>query len=330
MPTPLIVIVVAFCVIDVACLIALWGLRRRGVRVYPKTKFGPAMVFDSVDDDGVAIRLLNVGGKFQSVSYVDEALRWRLACMYHQYFAQVVEIQAELWEESGASTLGTASAEAAGPDAARRDDAEQGESGRDGGAPCKAESSGAGATSANGIRRRALVIGGGGYSFPKWLVSEAPDVATTVVEIDPAVTKIAREHFFLDDLEREFQAGESGRLRLVCDDGWAYLSASDEQFDIIVNDAFGGHRPLGPLKTDAGAAAVRAHLTPRGIYLANVISPLEGKGSAVLRESTDACKSAFEHVYLIPESPEDARVTGDNVLVASNASLAIAAEYVVK
>jgi spermidine synthase len=50
----------------------------------------------------------------------------------------------------------------------------------------------------------------------------------------------------------------------------------------------------------------------------------------VLRESVDACKGAFEHVYLIPEAPEDASVTGDNVLVASNARLAIAAEYVVR
>jgi spermidine synthase len=310
MPTPLIVIVAVFCVIDLACLIALWGLRRRGVHVYPKTKFGPAMVFDSVDDDGVAIRLLNVGGKFQSVSYVDEALRWRLACMYHQYFAQIVEIQADLWEERGAAPAGESAP---------------------GAAPAGVEgSSGDGATGEKGVRRRALVIGGGGYSFPKWLVSEAADVATTVVEIDPAVTKIAREHFFLDDLEREFRCDETGRLRLVCDDGWAYLTASDERFDIIVNDAFGGHRPLGPLKTDEGAAAVRDHLTPRGIYLANVISPLEGKGSAVLRESVDACKGAFEHVYLIPEAPEDASVTGDNVLVASNARLAIAAEYVVR
>lgn len=309
MPTPIIVIVAVFCVIDFACLIALWGLRKRGVHLFLRTKFGPAMVFDSVDDDGVAIRLLNVGGKFQSVSYVEPSLRWRLVCVYHQYFAQIVEIQADLWDESDAPA----------PGAAAQGKARLG----------AVETSGAKAASDDVIRRRALVIGGGGYSFPKWLVSEAPDVTTTVVEIDPAVTKIAREHFFLDELEREFRCGETGRLRLVTDDGWAYLKTTDELFDIIVNDAFGGHKPLGPLTTDEGAATVRAHLTPRGIYLANVISPLEGKGSVVLRESIDACKGAFEHVYLIPESPEDASVTGDNVLVASNARLAIAGKYAV-
>ena len=182
----------------------------------------------------------------------------------------------------------------------------------------------------DGREGRALVIGGGGYSFPKWLVSSCLRLSTTVVEIDPAVTDIARRFFFLDDLEREFHTREDGRLNLVCDDGWGYLTRSGERFDLIVNDAFGGKRPLGPLKTEDGARQVRDHLGEGGVYLANVISPLEGKGTDVLTESLDACKATFEHVYLIPEAPENPRLTGDNVLIASNARLKIQARYVVK
>ena len=58
-----------------------------------------------------------------------------------------------------------------------------------------------------------------------------------------------------------------------------------------------------------------------------MISPLEGPDTQVLDESVAACKSAFAHVYLIPECPEEPTTTGDNVLVASNAKLDIAAEY---
>ncbi len=278
LPTPIVALIAIAVAVDLVCLACLLVLRRRGVYIKLRTKFGPAIVFDSQDDDGVPIRLLNVDGKFQSVSYVQDSLRYRLVCVYHRYFAQIVDI------------------------AGLKD-------GREG---------------------RALVIGGGGYSFPKWLVSSCPHLSTTVVEIDPAITDIARRFFFLDDLEREFRTREDGRLDLVCDDGWGYLTRSGERFDLIVNDAFGGKRPLGPLKTEDGARRVRDHLAEGGVYLANVISPLEGKGTDVLADSLDACKATFEHVYLIPEAPESPRLTGDNVLVASNARLKIQARYVVK
>lgn len=264
--------------LDALYLVALLVLRRRGVYVQPFTRFGPAVVFDSQDGDGVPIRLLNVAGKFQSISYVQDGLRYRLVCVYHRYFAQIAEI---------AGLAGSA----AKP------------------------------------RKKALVIGGGGYSFPKWLVSECPAVATTVVEIDPKIEHIARERFFLDDLIRDYDALESGRLRLVCADGWRFLQDCDERYDLIVNDAFGGRRPLGPLSTCDGAREVFSHLEEGGVYLANVISPLEGKGSQILAGAIEACKGCFEHVYVIPEAPDEPRTPGDNVLVASRGRLAIQKRY---
>lgn len=277
-PAPLRVAIIVCIVIDVVFVVFMVVLRRRGVYVKPHTMFGPALVFDSQDDDGVPIRLLNVNGKYQSVSYVQDSLKYRLVCVYHRYFAQIVDI----------------------------------------------------AGLQGGLEGRALVIGGGGYSFPKWLVSECPNLRTTVVEIDPKITQIARDHFFLNDLIRDYDAESTGRLSLVTDDGWGYLQHSDQRFDLIVNDAFGGRKPLGPLKTDEGARAVRDHLTEKGVYLANVIAPLQGRGREVLDESLVACRDAFEHVYLIPEAPESPELTGDNVLVASRDALKIQRQYVVK
>lgn len=277
-PAPLRIAIIVCIVIDVVFVVFMVVLRKRGVYVKPHTMFGPALVFDSQDDDGVPIRLLNVNGKYQSVSYVQDSLKYRLVCVYHRYFAQIVDI---------AGLQG----------------------GREG---------------------RALVIGGGGYSFPKWLVSECPNLRTTVVEIDPKITQIARDHFFLNDLIRDYKTESTGRLDLVTDDGWGYLQHSDQRFDLIVNDAFGGRKPLGPLKTDEGARAVRDHLTEKGVYLANVIAPLQGRGREVLDESLAACKDAFEHVYLIPEAPESPELTGDNVLVASRDALKIQRQYVIK
>lgn len=337
MPVILTYLLAFALVADAIFVAALVILRRRGVYLRLRSKFGPIMVFDSTDDDGVPVRLLNVGGKFQSVGYVDEGLRYELACVYHRYFAEILSI---------AANPGSVAERAAG-----RGAPERGTTGRDGTGCDVAHDAGsdnAGSDNAGqnlGQERPwsgdALVIGGGGYSFPKWLVAHCPQARVTVVEIDPVISDIARRRFFLDDLIRDFGAtpGDAhatpsdtspGRLRLVCDDGWAYLRGCGRHFDLIVNDAFGGRKPLGPLKTSEGARGVREHLSKHGIYLANVISALEGKRARPLEESLAACKGTFAHVYLIPERPEEPEREGDNVLIASQLRLSIQKCYAVQ
>ena len=106
---------------------------------------------------------------------------------------------------------------------------------------------------------RVLVMGGGGYSLPKYLAAYVPAARVDVVEIDPAVTRLARERFFLDECLERTGAEKDGRLRLVNDDAWAFVRAAEEPYDVIVNDAFSGNRPLGPLtSTEGGGRGARA------------------------------------------------------------------------
>ena len=65
-------------------------LRARGVFV-TRTKFGLTMIFDSEDADGTPIRLLNVNGTFQSVSYIAPELRFELCVHYHRMMAKVIQ-----------------------------------------------------------------------------------------------------------------------------------------------------------------------------------------------------------------------------------------------
>ena len=65
-------------------------LRARGVFV-TRTKFGFTMIFDSEDADGTPIRLLNVNGTFQSVSYIAPELRFELCVHYHRMMAKVIQ-----------------------------------------------------------------------------------------------------------------------------------------------------------------------------------------------------------------------------------------------
>ncbi|MBO7675201.1 MAG: fused MFS/spermidine synthase [Atopobiaceae bacterium] len=171
---------------------------------------------------------------------------------------------------------------------------------------------------AEGVVRRCLVMGGGGYSFPKWLVAYRPDFACVAVEIDPAIVRIARERLFVDKLEKDFEVRDTGRLELPVADAWAFLQEDEQGFDLIVNDAFRGNRPLGPMQTDEGARVVRAHLRVGGVYIGNVRSALEGRGAHVLKEAREAFEREFDHVKIIPERPEEPRKKGNNALVAWN------------
>lgn len=272
MPKPLIALFVFVCILDLVILALPWLLARRGVMLR-RTKFGPALVFDS-EANGHVVRLLNVRGTFQSLSYTSDDDWHELVTLYHQYFAEVVDV-------------------------------------------------------AGGVKS-ACVIGGGGFSFPKWLVAHCPRTEVDVVEVDPAIIRIARESFFLDRLEDEFHAERDGRLRIACADGWEFLRQSDRRWDLVVNDAFSGKRPLGPMGTEEGARIIHEHLSDDGIYLANLICPLEGRRSRPLDETLRVFGREFSRLYLIPERPEEPRKDGDNVLVASDRALGISERYRVR
>ena len=164
----------------------------------------------------------------------------------------------------------------------------------------------------HGHVRSVLIIGGGGYSLPKYLVTHTKRMRVTAVEIDPRITQVARERFFLDRAEEL----ADGRLELVNEDGWKYLRECGRSFDVIVNDAFSGARPLGALGNAEGAALIREHLTERGMYLANVRSPLEGRKAAVLEQVKDAFGREFGNVEVVPERPGEPTVLANNVVVA--------------
>lgn len=282
-------------------LVLLIILRLKSAHLYLKTMFGTALIFDAEDGEKNPIRLLNVHNKFQSVSYIAPDKRMELACIYHQYMAQITDIVAM--------------------------------------------SSSAGLEMWKG---RVLIIGGGGYSLPKWFLAHVPHAHITCVEIDPKITEIAKKHFFLDEACERFGVlphtshegtsnapttptrTKASRIDLVCKDGWEYLkecAESHKEFDIIINDAFGGARPLISLETHEGARVISRCLGARGVYMANVIASLEGKKRASLDRAEDGCLPVFKHVYLIAEADDEPEVLANNVLIASQTSYPLAPQY---
>lgn len=76
---------------------------------------------------------------------------------------------------------------------------------------------------------RILMIGLGGGSLAKFCYHELPKTDITVVEINPDVIALRREFMIPDD---------NHRFRVVQQDGAEFMAYCNEQFDVILVDAF--------------------------------------------------------------------------------------------
>ena len=266
MPTPLKVLLVVFSLIAVLAFVLVRRMRAAGVFVYPFTKFGPAVVMPIEDDEGNAVRVLSVGGMFQSATYLDEGRRYEPVFGYYRAFDRMFEA----------------------------------------GRPIET----------------VLMIGGGGYAYPKHFIATQEEAAIDVVEIDPVVTRIAYEHFFLDELIAEFDAEMNGRLNLFNEDGRAFLDELSEapegiRYDAIVLDSFGGNEPVARLVSAEAVRAAKGCLAQGGLYLANVVAPATEAGARYLDATVATLYEAFAHVWVIP-CGRDGFGDNDNSLVIAS------------
>lgn len=158
---------------------------------------------------------------------------------------------------------------------------------------------------------RLLMVGGGGFAFPKLVAATHPEVRLDAVEIDAAVIKAARRWFFLDEACELMRAG-GGELRVVCDDGRRVLdSAEAGSYDALVMDAFCGAEPVRSLATLEAAEAARRSLADGGVYLANVVDV------DFLRDAVATLGEVFAHVEIAPAT-DDLHSSDDNYLVVAS------------
>lgn len=168
--------------------------------------------------------------------------------------------------------------------------------------------------------RDVLMLGGGGYSYPKHFISTQSDARMDVVEIDPAVTQMAMKHFYLRELLDEF--GEE-RLQLITADARAYVDSCMKTYDVIVNDCFTGTEPVRSLMTAEAARRFARCLVPGGLYLANVVSQQEGTDVTTLSLVAAALAETFANIQVIPCSDDEFSAEDNYLIAASNGPLAL-------
>ena len=169
--------------------------------------------------------------------------------------------------------------------------------------------------------QRVLVLGCGGYDYPEHLIAHHPETVVDAVEIDPAITAIARRYFFLDRLIEEFETEQTGRLNLICANARAYLVSNEERYDAIVNDTFDAGEPAPELVTEEAARLVHDRLVPGGLYLTNVVSAIEGPQSSFLHEQVALLRSVFAHVCIVPCAHDEFEAEDNVIVIASDGAL---------
>ena len=152
-----------------------------------------------------------------------------------------------------------------------------------------------------------LMLGGGIYIFPRWLAAVYPNVAIDIVEIDPGITKAARDFFYLKNRPGQRIFHQDARYfvnrRALENAGY---------YDLIFQDAYGSPLNLPfQLSTVEYFSKVNTLLSENGVFLINFIGNLE---SAMFSGLHAAVKEAFPVVRIFRVNDT---ATLQNIIIAA-------------
>lgn len=161
--------------------------------------------------------------------------------------------------------------------------------------------------------KNVLMLGGGGYCVPKHLAATRPDVAVDVVELDPGITKAARDYFDLADRPNQ---------RIYHEDARQFLNREAElgerKYDAIFEDVFGSayNIPFHLTSVECMERA-RALLAPDGVFVVNVIGSLRGRQSGVFGGIYASIAKVFPKVMIFPATYPGNEYAMQNVMIVA-------------
>jgi len=162
---------------------------------------------------------------------------------------------------------------------------------------------------------KSLTIGGGGYTFPRYIEVVYPHVHIDVVEIDPEVTEAAYRYLGLPRDTKIHTHNTDGR--------WFVMNCTSK-YDVVFIDAFNDLSIPYHLTTKEFAQELKRIMNPDGVLLTNIIDNFE-KG-AFLSSYIRTLQEVFgtRNVYLVSVNP-DAHFLGIStfIVIASNSPLDI-------
>lgn len=169
--------------------------------------------------------------------------------------------------------------------------------------------------------RSVLIIGLGGGTVPRLLSQLLPQARIDVVEIDPAVVRVASRYF-------DFAASE--RLRVIESDARVYVKRALRQgrtYELIMLDAFDHEYIPEHLLTREFLQEVKTLLTPGGVLAANTFS-----SSRLYQHESVTYEAVFERFFNLKRENRviiavNGALPADEVLRANAASVDSSLRY---
>jgi len=153
-----------------------------------------------------------------------------------------------------------------------------------------------------------LVIGGGGYIFPRYVERVWPGSRVDVVEIDPGVTAAAMEAFGLerDSPIRTFTMDARNYVNQLLEQRRAGGQAA--QYDFIYEDALNDYSVPYQLTTKEFNDKIARILADRGVYMIELIDIYDS--GLFVGAFVNTLEQTFAYVYVIAENePRSVRNT---------------------
>jgi spermidine synthase len=158
-------------------------------------------------------------------------------------------------------------------------------------------------------RVSAFFLGGGSYTFPRWLMRRWPGSVPVVAEIDPMV---------LEANHRALGLPRDTPIRTLLGD--ARNSVDDlgpaDRFDFFFGDAFNDLSVPYHLTTLEFSRKVHGHLAPGGAYLVDVIDSYPS--GLFLGAFVNTLRQVFRHVYVFCTDPKGVTPQRDTFVVAAS------------
>jgi predicted membrane-bound spermidine synthase len=164
-------------------------------------------------------------------------------------------------------------------------------------------------------RLATFFIGGGSYSFPRWILSQWPGSKVDVAEIDPLV---------LEANYRALGLPSDTPIKTILLDARNAVDSMPEvqQYDLIFGDAFNDLSAPWHLLTLEFSQKIKHHLRPGGAYLVNVVDDFES--GLLLGSFYLTLKRIFKNVYIFCTDADGVSAGRDTfVLLATDAPVEV-------
>ncbi len=168
------------------------------------------------------------------------------------------------------------------------------------------------------LDRQILLIGGAGFSVPKYFISHFRKGSMDVVELHDEMYDIAMRYFYLDELYKEYSYEIDNRMHIFFGDGNEYIKNCRRKYDIVFDDAYSGESKDPEFLSERTIATVAGLLTSEGRYVINLITAAKGYGSMQAALTCSLLKNHFRHVKMWQTDPERKPTERQNCIIMAS------------